>query len=186
MADIAADIRAVHAQTADDLQAVGPDAPSGLEGWNAAALAAHLLSQTGASRFGLAAARWVLMRGVRLGGDAGPRTNERAIRIYGRRSFDTAVQAVRRGPPFPLLAKAIAPLALYEIWVHDDDLRRANNLGPGIEPASLTEAVDFIRRYQRKLLGDTAVDTSMSPADQLRWLSGRPSSIPPHDPPLSI
>ena len=186
MTDIAADIRAVHEQTADDLLTVGPDAPSGLDGWSAGKLATHLMTQTGAARYGLAAARLALARGVRLGGNTGPRTNERVIRVYGRRNFEDAVRAVRNGPPFPLLLSTIAPVALFEIWVHGDDLRRANNLGPGIEPASLRAAVAFMTRYQRKLLGDTVVDASASPADQLRWLCGRPSSLPAHDPPLTI
>ena len=184
--DILSDIRAVHEQTADDLLAVGPDAPSGLEGWNARALAAHLLSQTGAVRYALAAARWFLNRGVRLGANSGPRPNDRPVRYYTRRGFEPAVESVRNGPPFPLLAKGVAPVALFEIWVHDDDLRRANHLGAGIEPASLTEAVAFMARYQQKVLGATTVDASASPADQLRWLCGRPSSLPAHEPPLKI
>jgi len=184
--DISADIRALHAQTADDLLTVGPEAPSGLDGWNASALAAHLLSQTGAGRYGVAAARWVLARGVRLGAAAGPRTNDRAVRFYTRRGFDVAVESVRRGPPFPLLTAAVAPVALFEIWVHDDDLRRANGLGPGIEPPSLTHAVAFLARYQRKVLGAASIDASVPLADQLRWLSGRPSSLAHHDPPLTI
>jgi uncharacterized protein (TIGR03083 family) len=186
VADIRADIRAVHVQTAGDLLAVGPDAPSGLAGWNVADLAAHLLSQNGAVRYPLTVARWFINRGVRLGPGAEARPNDRPVRFYARRGFDTAVQSVRRGPPFPLLAAAVAPVALFEIWVHDDDLRRANGLGPGIEPPSLTEAIAFMARYQRKVLAGATVDASASLADQLRWLSGRPSSLPPHDPPLSI
>jgi uncharacterized protein (TIGR03083 family) len=184
--DIVKDIYALHVQTADDLLAVGPDAPSGLDGWNTAALAAHLLSQTGAVRYPLAAARWFLNRGVRLGANSGPRANDRPVRYYARRGFDAAVQSVRSGPPFPLLSEAVAPVALFEIWVHDDDLRRANDLGPGIEPPTLTHAVAFMARYQRKVLGGASVDESASPADQLRWLSGRPSSLAPHEPPLKI
>jgi uncharacterized protein (TIGR03083 family) len=184
--DIVTDIRALHVQTADDLLAVGPDAPSGLEGWSAAELAAHLLSQTGAVRYPLAAARWFLNRGVRLGANSGPRPNDRPVRFYMRRGFDAAVRSVRSGPPFPLLSAAVAPVALFEIWVHDDDLRRANNLGAGLEPRALAEAVGFMARYQHKVLGDTSVDGSASLADQLRWLSGRPSALPPHDPPLKI
>jgi uncharacterized protein (TIGR03083 family) len=184
--DISGDIRAVHAQTADDLLTVGPDAPSGLDRWDTAALAAHLMSQTGAIRYPLAAARWVLARGVRLGANAGPQAIDRPVRYYTRRGFADAVEAVRNGPPFPLLTAAVAPVALFEIWVHDDDLRRANKLGPGLEPKSLTHAVEFLQRYQRKVLGDAELDASVSPADQLRWLCGRPSSLPPHEPPLTI
>jgi uncharacterized protein (TIGR03083 family) len=183
---ISADIRALHVQTADDLLRVGPGAPSGLEGWNAADLAAHLLSQTGAVRYALTAARWFIARGVHLGPGAAARPNDRPIRFYARRGFDAAVKAVRSGPPFPLLSAAVAPVALFEIWVHDDDLRRANALGPGIEPPSLGLAVEFMARYQRKLLAGVSVDAAASVADQLRWLTGRPSAIPPHDPPLTI
>ncbi|MEY2472211.1 MAG: hypothetical protein QOK28_1540 [Actinomycetota bacterium] len=186
MLDISADIRAVHVQTAADLVTVGPEAPSGLDRWNAADLAAHLLSQTGAVRYPLAVARWFLNRGARLGSKSGAAAIDRPVQYYARRGFDTAVRAVRNGPPFPLMTASVAPVALFEIWVHDDDLRRANNLGAGIEPPTLSEAVAFMTRYQRKVLRDVSVDESASPADQLRWLSGRPSSLAPHEPPLSI
>jgi len=176
----------VHRQTADDLLAVGPGAPSGLAGWSAADLAAHLMSQTGAARHALAAGRLALTRNLRLGDRAGPATNARAIRLYQRRGFTRAIEAVRKGPPWPLLAPAIAPVALFEIWVHGDDLRRGNGLPPGIEPASLAEAVDFLARYQQPILGDTAIDRTQSDADLVRWLVGRPSALPPHDPSLTI
>ncbi len=183
--NIAEDTRAVHRQVADDLAAVGPNAPGGVEGWSAGDLAAHLLSQTGAARHAVAGARLALVRGVRMN-RGGPAANAGAIRLYKRRDFARAVEKVRAGPPWPLLNDTIAPVALFEIWVHGDDLRRANHLQPGIEPESLSAAVEFLAHYQRTLLGDAPLDRSHSDADLVRWLVGRPSALAPHDPPLSI
>ena len=182
---ISDDIRAVHRQVADDLVAIGPDAPGGVEGWSAGDLAAHLMSQTGSARFVLAAGRLALTRGIRLPERAGPAANTRAIRMYRSRGFEQAVAAVRAGPPWPLLRPAIAPVALFEIWVHGDDLRLANNLGPSLEPESLVEAITFLERYHRSLIGGASIPPA-SGSDVMRWLTGRPSSIPPHDPPLRI
>lgn len=179
------DVRDLHRQVADDLTGVGPEAPAGVAGWTAADLAAHLMSQTGAARYGLAAARLALARGVRLSERAGPSANARSIRFYKRRGFEQAVETVRQGPPWPLLLAAVAPVALFEIWVHGDDLRRANNLGPSWEPESLSEAIKFLKRYHRPLIGTTSIPSAPD-ADVVRWLTGRPSSLQPHDPPLRI
>lgn len=180
------DIRALHSQTADDLAAIGPDADGGVPGWSAHDLAAHLMSQAGAARYGLAVARLVLARGIRPGDRAGPATNAAVVRFYRRRSFGRAVEVVRSGPPFPLLVGRLAPVALFEIWVHDDDLRRANGLSPVGEPESLASVVAFLARLQRSRLGNIELDRSASAAELVRWLTGRPSSIPPHTPALSI
>ena len=183
---ISDDVRLVHRQVAEDLLAVGPSAPSGVGGWTAGDVAAHLLSQTGGARHALAVARLTLARGVRLSDRAGPTVNARSMQFSGRRGFDRAVDAIRAGPPWPLLRPAIAPIALFEIWVHGDDLRRANELGPSPEVAGLTEAVQFLQRYHRKLLGGVTMPEASSP-DLMRWLTGRPSSaLSPHDPPLRI
>lgn len=180
------DVLAVHRQMADDLLAVGPEAPGGVPEWTAGDLAAHLLSQTGGARFVLAGARLALARGIRPPRRSAVATNANAIRMYGRRDFTRAIDAVRAGPPFPLLRGELAPVALFEIWVHNDDLRRANKLGAGLEPESLAAVVDFLARYQRAPLNGAPLERSVPDADLVRWLTGRPSPLAPHDPPLTI
>lgn len=101
-----------------------------------------------------------------------------------RRDFQDAVAAVRNGPPRLLVRPRAAPVSLFEVWLHHDDLRRANGLSPPDEVKSLHLAVNFALRYQRSVLGHAEIDRSQSNADLLRWLAGRPSAVPPHDPPL--
>ena len=183
---ISDDVHLLHRQVAEDLLAVGPSAPSGVDGWTAGDLAAHLLSQTGGARYALAVARLMLVGGLRLSERAGPSVNARSMEFSKRRGFDRAVTVIRAGPPWPLLRPAIAPIALLEIWVHGDDLRRANELGPSPEVTGLTEAVQFLQRYHRKLIGSATIPHASGPV-LMRWLTGRPSPpLSPHDPPLRI
>lgn len=180
---IADDVIAEHRQLADLLESVGPDAPGGVGDWTASDLAAHLMWQRAATGLVLLPGRVLMARGIRLTGRAGAATS-RADALYRRKDFRAAVQSLRKGPPRVLLRDSVAPVALFEVWVHHDDFRRANHLSPPPEPATLGQAVDFAIRYQRKLLGATPVDRGVSNGDLLRWQAGRPSSIPAHSPPL--
>lgn len=165
---------------------VGPDAPSGADGWSAADLAAHLKSQSGVARFGIGAVRWAMAHGVHFGTRATALTNSNAVRVYGRGEFEVAVARVRQPPPGSLTSPSIAAIELFEIWSHGDDLRRANNLGDGFEPGSLSQAVDWLVSFQRKAIKGAPLDTSQSLGDQMRWLTGRPAAQAAHVPPLSI
>jgi len=183
---ISEDIDALHRQTSADLVAVGPAAPSGLAGWSAADLSAHLVSQYGFARLGLGVVRFAMARGLRPPGRSVPRTNALAVRLYQRRAFDEATARSAQSPPFPLKAQPVAAIELFEIWTHGDDLRRANGLGEGLAPDSLESSVQWLTRFHRRALNGQTVDNAMSLADQMRWLTGRPSPQPQPGSPLSI
>ena len=183
VSDIAGDIREEHRRAAATLDSVGPDAPSGVDGWTAADLAAHLLSQVVNGGVVMYVGRRLVARGVHLNERSGSAV-DRALQHYKRKGFDFAVRRIQTGPPRILLRGAVAPVTLFEIWVHHDDLRRANGLEPPEEPPSLGQAVEFALRYHERDLGDAVVDRPVSDAELLRWLAGRPSTLPPHDPPL--
>lgn len=180
---IAEDIVAEHRRIADTLLKVGPEAPAGVGAWTASDLAAHLLSQTAVGGLVVFIGRSLVARGVRISERAAVAT-ERTIRFYRRRGFEGAIGQLRGGPPRLLLRPNVAPVSLFEVWLHHDDVRRANGLEAPSEVASLAQAVDFALRYQRKALGTTDVDRSLSNGDLVRWLAGRPSANAPHDPPL--
>lgn len=162
---------------------VGPDAPAGAGSWTVADLAAHLLSQTMGGGLVVFLGRFLVARGIRLNDRAGGAT-DRTIARYRRRGFDATIQGLQADVPRLLLRRSVAPVSLLEVWLHHDDTRRANGLEQPREPETLGAAVEFALRYQRKALADTAVDRSVSNADLLRWLGGRPSTLPPHEPAL--
>lgn len=180
---IAEDVVVEHRRIAETLSDLGPDVPAGVGSWTVADLAAHLLSQTMGWGLVVFLGRFLVARGVRVNDLAGGAT-EWTIAYYGRRDFDATIRRLHEGVPRLLLRPSVAPVSLFEIWLHHDDVRRANGLGPSPEPESLGEAVNFAVRYQRKALGERAIDRSASNGELLRWLGGRPSTIPTHEPPL--
>jgi len=183
---IEAEQRAVHATLTD----IGPDAPTLCTGWTTRELAAHLA--TGVMLGGALAVggRLLIARvPVRMGA-AGARVNDRLVRA--RRSFDASLARLARRPPALVTTKTTAPITLAELWVHHEDVRRANGMGPRPEPAELAAAVDFLVRYQRRLFAaagltvivlDGRVDVTGArggtasvhgPAGELLvWLAGR-------------
>jgi len=58
------------------------------------------------------------------------------------------------------------------VWLHHDDVRRANGLEGPSEVASLEQAVAFAVRYQRRALATAEVDWSLSNGDLVPWLAG--------------
>jgi uncharacterized protein (TIGR03083 family) len=183
VAAIADDVVTEHRRLVDLIVTVGPEAPGGVADWTAADLAAHLRWQLAAGGLVVFPARVLLARGIRLNDVRGVST-DRVNALYSRKDFGAAIASLRKGPPRLLLRDSIAPVALFEVWVHHDDLRRANHLPPPAEPTTLGQSVDFALHYQRNVLGPTPVDRSASNGDLLRWLAGRPSPLPAHSPPL--
>lgn len=183
MSQIAIDIRTEHQRAADVLSQVGPDAPSGISQWSAGDMAAHLYSQSTANGLPVFLGRSLIARGVNLT-NVGTRSNAKALARFRRKGFEEAVSWLRNAPPKILTHPRVAPVSLFEIWVHTDDLVQANGLTASPDPVSLPEVLAVALRYQRKHLAGKAPNANASTGDQLRWLAGRPSSIPPHDPPL--
>ena len=180
---IAGDIVVEHQLIADTLERVGPAAPAGVGSWTAADLAAHMRSQRMGGGLIVFLGRFLVAKGIRLNDVAGVAT-DRTIAFYRRKGFDFALEDLRSGVPSLLLRDSVAPVTLFEVWLHHDDIRRGNGLPRPAEPESLDVAVEFAIRYQRRALGDTQIDRSTSNADLLRWLGGRPSALPPHVPAL--
>lgn len=180
---IADDIVVEHSRIADTMSDLGPDARAGVGSWTVADLAAHLLSQAMGGGLVVFVGRSLVARGIRLNDRAGTAT-DRTIAHYRRPGFEAAVQRLREDVPRLLLRPSVARVSLFEVWLHHDDVRRANGLAPPAEPETLGAAVEFALHYQRKALADTVVDRSASNSDLLRWLGGRPSTMPPHEPAL--
>jgi uncharacterized protein (TIGR03085 family) len=96
------------------LLAVGPDAPTLCEGWDAADLAAHLVVRERRPDSGPGLV-WPPMAGY---------TDKVRLSLKDRTPWDTLVEKVRRGPPL-LLRPFDAAMNTIEYFIHAEDVRRA-------------------------------------------------------------
>jgi uncharacterized protein (TIGR03085 family) len=107
----------------DLLEQLGPDAPTLLDGWTAHDLAAHIVLR---ERDLIAAPCIVLPEPF-------PRFAERRRRaVANARPFESILDTIRQGPPrgFFRMRWVRSFPNLNEFFVHHEDLRRANGLGP--------------------------------------------------------
>ena len=108
------------------LEELGPDAPTLVSPWTAHDLAAHLVLR---ERDWLAAPGLVLPGGPR-------RFAERRQRALKKKGFPELVATFRAGPPpgFFRIGWVRRFPSLNEFYVHHEDLRRANGMGPRVLP----------------------------------------------------
>lgn len=107
----------------DLLEELGPDAPTLLDGLTTRHLAAHLLLR---ERDPVAAPCLVLP------GPPARFAERRTAAMAQRREFDWLVDRLRSGPPFGFFRLGWVRdfPSLNEFFVHHEDVRRANGLGP--------------------------------------------------------
>ena len=121
------------AQLSDLLDELGPDAPTLIAPWTTRDIAAHLVLREHDSLAG---------PGLVLPG-AWARFAERRQRALAERDFTWLVATFRSGPP-PGFFRAgwVRRLAsLNEFFVHHEDVRRANGLGPRTNEQAMDEAL---------------------------------------------
>lgn len=119
----------------DDLERLGPGAPTLLPGWTASDLAAHLVQR---EHDPLAAPTLVLPVRYQRFAD---RRRDALLQGHG---FKRLVARIRTGPPPGLfrLPWVRATANLNELFVHHEDLRRANGLPPRTDfPTKLDDAL---------------------------------------------
>ncbi len=134
----------------DLMQDLGPDAPTLLAPWTTHDLAAHLVIREHDNR----AAPGLVVPG------AWGRFTERRRQALVREDYAALLAAVRSGPPrgFFRIGWVRRGPNLNEFFVHHEDVRRANGLGPRTNVPALEEAlwrnVGFARRFlARRLRG---------------------------------
>lgn len=118
----------------DLLTELGPSAPTLIEGWTANDLAAHLVLR----EHDLVAGPCLVLPGrfQRL-------AERRRAALARREDFASLVARIRSGPPigFFRIGWVRALANLNEFFVHHEDLRRANGLGPRGLPPELNAAL---------------------------------------------
>jgi uncharacterized protein (TIGR03083 family) len=163
------------------LREVGPGKPTLCAGWTTTELAAHLAS--GESLRG-----WLAFPGrlviaatpVRLTG-LNARVGPTIIRGAKKRGFDWALRVLSSPSPRLLAVGPAGPVALAELFVHHEDIRRANGYPPRAdsELPDLTPARDFLTHYQRGQAASLAPPATLSMGDTVLWLAGRSDDGPP-------
>jgi uncharacterized protein (TIGR03085 family) len=187
---ISHDIRSEREQLVATLRSVGPDAPTLARGWRAADVASHVAAQDRG-------------RGVpaRLARTMAVASGRRLSRLYLNRprlafvmtgpttGWDRSLHVLAKGPPPAVLAPGVAPITLWEHFVHHEDVRRPAGVPRASQP-DLAPVLDWILQYNRRALGRALrIDTGEivrdvgsdgermtvrgDLADVVMWLSGR-------------
>ena len=150
---------------ADTLDRVGPDAPTLAGDWRARDLAAHVASLDRFAGVPTFLGRSIVARGVRLN-DRVARFADASIRGTRRKGFEWAVRRLRAPSPPMLLRPAVAVVGLFEVFVHHEDVRRAEH---GAEtrpaPAELASTIPWLLRYHRQLLPGVRIQTEFDPSE---------------------
>ena len=124
---------------------LGPNASTLCARWSSGDLAAHLVvseAYGGWPMVAAYAARRVLpatltLRGMRSLQSVG----DRQIRRARNRGWGWALRRLSAGPPPAYDRASVAPIRLIEEWIHHEDLRRANAMGPRPGSAEMNEAL---------------------------------------------
>jgi uncharacterized protein (TIGR03085 family) len=155
----------------DLLTELGPDAPTLLNPWTTRDVAAHLVLREHDPR----AAPGLVVPG------AWGRFAERRRQALARRDYAALVTTIRLGPPrgFFRIGWVRRGPNLNECFVHHEDVRRANGLGPRTNTAALDEAlwrnVAFARRFLARRLRGVGLEVAWAGTDRaLRARRGTP------------
>lgn len=116
------------------LESLGPDAPTLCPPWTAATLASHIVAPEQGAGFAWALG-WPARRML------GPQRTAGAMRRLEpamtaamaraeRRGWHWLLARLEAGPPRLFRLSTLARVRLLEDWIHHEDLRRANGLGP--------------------------------------------------------
>lgn len=186
-ADLAAERRAL----VETLRAVGGEAATLVAGWTACDLAAHVAATEQLRGFPTFVGRSMVVRyGWRLNDLFRP-VMAIDLRRFRRHGFEWALRRLARNPPVLLSRTALLPVSVFEIFVHHEDVRRANNVARTAPTPDLTPCIAWLLRYHRRPFGDIGVrvvldngrelkgggDRSVtlagSPDDIVLWLAGR-------------
>jgi uncharacterized protein (TIGR03085 family) len=148
----------------DLFEQLGADVPTLLEGWNTHDLAAHIV---------LRERDLIAAPGLVLPGPFQGFAERRRVRLAAQRDFGWLVARIRSGPPpgFFRIGWVRAFPNLNEFFVHHEDVRRANGLGPrnpltpGLE-AALWRNVHRGSRYLSRRLRQVGLEIGWAERDE--------------------
>ena len=166
--DLAAERRAL----VETLRAVGPDAPTLVDGWRAADIAAHVAATEQANGVPTFLGRTLVVRRAWRLNDTFRWSMAIDLKRFRRHGFDWALRRLERPSPRLLARPSVLPVSVFEVYVHHEDVRRANGVERTIPVPDLGPSIEWLRRYQR--LGE--VDVQGEPGEVVLWMAGRPGA----------
>ncbi|HJR25551.1 MAG TPA: maleylpyruvate isomerase family mycothiol-dependent enzyme [Acidimicrobiales bacterium] len=141
-----------HRAMADTLTKVGPDAPTLLEGWTTKDLAAHLASIDTAGGLPLFVGRQLITRIYPRPTKGSRKVAARALERALAKGYDWSVDRVRAPHRLPMRAGG-GPVAIFEIFVHHQDVLRADpDLPPRAAPDELSVCLPWLLAFHAKQL----------------------------------
>ena len=170
------------------LRTAGPEARTLLEGWTALDLAAHVAATEQLRGVPTFLGRRAIARfGWRLNDTFEPiMAFDR--RRYAGRGFDEALARLSRPIPGLLLTRRVLPVAVFEIVVHHEDLRRGAGPAPPRSPeVDVLPSIEWLVWYQRRLLDGSPVRVQLADGRAREFPGGRaerPLSL--HGPALEV
>jgi uncharacterized protein (TIGR03085 family) len=158
---------------ADSLETVGPAAPTGCGKWTAFDLGAHVVAGEWAAGLPAFCVRALGARGVEF--HPKPQAVDQFIDRSRRHGFPAVIRRLRRRCPRLLLTKPVVASTLFEVWMHHDDLTRANDLAHAT-PAHLGEAIPALIRYHARRM--PAAQLIIRATDGRDWTFGHAANPP--------
>jgi len=156
-ADRAEQLNQERAALAATLRRVGADAPTLVEGWSARDLAAHVAATEEARGIPTFVGRTLVARyGLRLNDTFRPAMAV-DLRRFRRHGFEWAVRRLERDSPALLIRPMVFPVSAFEIFVHHEDVLRANDIERQEPSLDLIPSIEWLLRYHRRMLSDVAV-----------------------------
>ncbi len=143
---------AEHRAIADTLALVGPGGATVIEGWTTTELAAHLASLEVAGGIPLFIGRQLITR-------VHPRPTKGSLELAGRaleraraRGYERCVERIRSPYRLPMRAGG-APVAIFEVFVHHQDVLRADpGLAARAAPPELAVSLPWLLAFHGKRL----------------------------------
>lgn len=192
MNELCEDIETERRQLVATLRVVGPAAPTLAGEWLASDIARHVAAQDRLKGIGLwAARRLVLATGLRLTAAYLDRPAVAAVVNAGPRDWGSCITRLERDPPTMLVTGAVAPVTLWEYFVHHEDVRRPSDV-PRASSPNLLPVIEWLVTYNRRRLerlggariigggegqwstgAAPAVTVEGRPSELVHWLSGR-------------
>jgi uncharacterized protein (TIGR03085 family) len=150
-----------HRALADTLTAVGPGAPTLFEGWTTTELAAHLASLDALGGVVLFLGRQMITRLHPRPTNGSRQLAARALARAEAKGYGWCTDRVRSPRRLPMRAGG-APVAIFEVYVHHQDVLRADpSLADRAAPPELATCLPWLLTFHAKRLDgiELVVDT---------------------------
>jgi uncharacterized protein (TIGR03085 family) len=155
-----------HRAMADTLTTVGPTAPTLLEGWTTAELAAHLASIDAAGGVPLFLGRQLITRVYPRPTKGSRNLAARQLEKAKAKGWTWCVDRVRTPHRLPMRAGG-APVAIFEVVVHHQDVLRADPaLPPRPAPDELAACVPWLLAFHAKRLDGIRLSVETDAGEQ--------------------